>query len=107
MQRILHMPPILDSLCSLASFSEPPLSKIDLISLAVDLKTSFRIVFIDLVLLLLCDSGYADIGTSPCFLIRLVAMFHCPPSPIGSLSRKWMVRSSTGLSDVSRMASRK
>ena len=107
MHRTLQISFILLSLWDLASFSPPPDSIIPLISLALLLSISFRIEFIHLVELLLLDSGYADLGTSPCFLIRFMAIFHCPPSPMGSDSRKCIVLSSTGLSEVSIMASKK
>ena len=105
MHSILQMSAMRFSLCALASSTVPPPSIIALISLAELRSMSFSSAFIQRVALLELDSGYAVLGTRPCFRTRFIAMFHCPPSPIGSESRKWMVRSSTGRSEVSIIAS--
>ena len=51
-------------------------------------------------------SGMASLGTTPYFFTRLLNMSHCPPSPMGSVSRNDTSRPSSGSSSVSRMFSK-
>ena len=58
-------------------------------------------------LLELSVSVIADLGTTPCFFTRAANMSHWPPSEIGLCNNQATVRSSTGWSAVSIMASNK